>query len=112
MNNFHISEDGVAYYILTNEDLEHIKIDSDDAKSYLYLFNYCDEILVWCSFSEDIRSGNYRASIRSRDITINRVAARYGGGGHRVAAGARPKNLDEIYKLVADLGKEIRKTRK
>jgi len=111
MNNFKISKDGVAYYILNKEELARLHIDSDDAKAYLYLFNYCDEILIWCSFSEDERTGNYRASLRSRDITVNEVASHYGGGGHRVAAGARPKNLDEVYQLIEDLGKEIKKAR-
>ena len=108
MNNFTI-ENGVAYYILSHEELERLKIDADDAKAYLYLFNYCDEILVWCSFCEDRRENNYRASLRSRDITVNEVASHFGGGGHRVAAGCRPKNLEEVHKVIAELGEQIRK---
>lgn len=109
MNNFRLSEDGVAYYILTQKELERLKIDADEGKAYLYLFNYCDEILVWCSFCEDKRRGDWRGSLRSRDVTVNEVASHFRGGGHRLAAGCRPKNRQEIKQCVAELGQEIKK---
>lgn len=107
MNNFHVSPKGVAYYHLSIDDLKRLGIDSDDGKAYLYLFNYCDKILVWCAFCQDERTGNWRASLRSRDITVNAVAAKHNGGGHRVASGARPKNYEETLEVVKELDEVI-----
>lgn len=107
MNNYHLSKHGVAYYILSIEDCKHLGIDSDDGKAYLYLFNYCDDIKVWCAFCQDYRTGNYRGSLRSRDVVVNEIASHYGGGGHKFAAGCRPKNMDEVNKVVSELDEEI-----
>lgn len=104
LNNYQISEKGVAYFHLDAKALEELGLDSDEAKIYLYLFSYCEEVKVWIAFSEDSRTNNWRASIRSRDIVINKVAAKYGGGGHKVAAGARPETYADTLRLVEDIG--------
>lgn len=104
LNNYHISPKGVAYFHLNAATLQELGLDSDEAKIYLYLFSYCEDIKVWIAFSEDTRTNDWRASIRSRDIVINKVAAKYGGGGHKVAAGARPKTYEDTLQLVEDIG--------
>ena len=105
LGNYQISPKGVAYFHLSAKDLQELNLDSDEGKIYLYLFSYCEEVKVWICFCEDARTNDWRASIRSRDIVINKVAAQYGGGGHKVAAGARPQTYEDTLKLVEDIGK-------
>lgn len=102
-DNYKVSPKGVAYYHLNKDELKELNLDSDQVKIYLYLFSYCEEVKIWVSFAEDTRTNDWRASIRSRDIVINKVAAKYNGGGHKVASGARPKTYGETLKLISDL---------
>lgn len=102
-DNYKVSPKGVAYYHLDKDELKELNLDSDQVKIYLYLFSYCEEVKIWVSFAEDTRTNDWRASIRSRDIVINGVAAKYNGGGHKVASGARPKTYEDTLKLIIDL---------
>ena len=107
MNHYKISKNGVAYYILNKDELNELNLDPDNGKMFLSLFNYYDDIKVWCCFVEDSRKNNFRGSIRSRDIVINEVCAKFNGGGHKFASGLRVKNVDEVYKVVEELDKEV-----
>ena len=44
-----------------------------------------------------------QVSIRSRDITINQVAAKYNGGGHALASGAKLEKIELLPDLINDL---------
>jgi phosphoesterase RecJ-like protein len=107
MNNYKVSPNGVAYYHLPAEVLDELGIDSDEAKVYMGMFSFVEGVNVWVCFSEDNREHNWRASIRSRSIVINEVATKYGGGGHKQAAGARPKDYEDTLNLINDLDKLI-----
>lgn len=107
MNNYYISEHGVAYYILSKELLKELNMDSDEAKAYLGVFSFHEGINVWVCLAEDERENNYRGSVRSRKVIINKVCAKYGGGGHDVASGCRPQNKEDIENLIKDLDKEV-----
>ena len=54
-------------------------------------------------FSEDVKMNVIKANIRSRGPIINEVAAKYGGGGHIYASGARLKTWKEAEELIKDL---------
>ncbi|MBQ9730821.1 MAG: bifunctional oligoribonuclease/PAP phosphatase NrnA [Bacilli bacterium] len=103
MNNYKVSPNGVAYYHLPADVLDRLNIDSDEAKVYMGMFSFVEGINIWVCFSEDNREHNWRASIRSRSIVINEVATKYGGGGHKQASGARPKDYEDTLNLIKDL---------
>ncbi|MFA6739376.1 MAG: bifunctional oligoribonuclease/PAP phosphatase NrnA [Bacilli bacterium] len=107
LNHYVITPGKVAYYHLSQADLEMLGISSEEGKNLSYLFNYCDEILVWVAFAEDVATGLWRASIRSRDVIVNRVAARHRGGGHLHAAGARARTYEETLEIIRELEEEI-----
>src|SRR3712207_2067386 len=54
------------------------------------LVNYpmaCGEVEA-CAFFKETAPGTYRVSLRSKgDVNVARIAERFGGGGHRNAAG-------------------------
>ena len=50
-------------------------------------------LLITCVIFEDIPGGKVRVSSRSKDnrLDVSAVCAQFGGGGHRMASGARMK---------------------
>ncbi|OKZ79358.1 MAG: hypothetical protein BHW07_04085, partial [Clostridium sp. CAG_433_25_7] len=83
--------------IVTDNGLGYLKL-SDEVIN----FNNIDEVLVWVTFSEDIKMNQIRVNARSRGPEINKILERYNGGGHKFAAGARIKTFDEIEHIIKD----------
>ncbi|MBQ9266257.1 MAG: bifunctional oligoribonuclease/PAP phosphatase NrnA [Bacilli bacterium] len=107
MNNFKIDKYGVAYYVLTNNDLINLKITSERGKDNVNLFSNIEGVKIWCSITEDITEPCFRVSIRSRNYVINGVAAEFKGGGHAQASGAQIADLSELPKLIEALDRLI-----
>ena len=66
-------------------------------------YNYIKEVIVWATITEDVKNKQIRVSIRSRGPQINLLAEKYGGGGHKMASGAKLKTFDEAMKLMKEL---------
>ena len=62
---------------------------------------------IWVNFTEDEDSNSVITEIRSNKYNINKIATKYGGGGHQFASGATLKSFDEARRLLADLDKLI-----
>ncbi len=103
LNNYKVSPHGVAYYVLTNDDLIKLNMTSDRGKENVNLFSNIEGINIWCSITEDITEPCFRISIRSRDYTVNGVASMFKGGGHAQASGAQIKDLTELDSFIAAL---------
>ena len=103
LNNFKISEHGVAYYILDKKTQDDLKITTERGKENVNLFSNIEGVNVWCSITEDVKDHCWRVSIRSKEKAINGVAAKWGGGGHAQASGAKLDNLNQIDEFVSDL---------
>ena len=67
------------------------------------LFSNIKGIGIWVSVSEDAKENEYRVSIRSKGVKINGIAAKYGGGGHDQASGAKLTCIEELDSLIKDL---------
>jgi len=102
-NNFKITENGLAYIVLTDEVLKEFDVDAATAGNMVNNFNYIEEIITWVVFSFDKTNDTIRGSIRSRGPVINEVASQFNGGGHIYASGVRLKTLDEVEALVHKL---------
>ena len=101
--NLKLTEDKVAYIKLTDELLKKYEVDSASAGNMINDLKFVDGILIWVFLSEDTKAEVIKANIRSRGPIINEVAAKYGGGGHVYASGARLKTWDEAEALINDL---------
>jgi len=100
-----ITENGVGHIKITDDVLKKFKADASSAGNMVNNFNFIDEILVWLTVSEDIKNNIFKVSIRSRGPVINKVAEKYGGGGHKLASGVRFTTLEEVDFLINDLDK-------
>ena len=101
--NMKVTENGVAYIILTNDIITKFKADSASAGNMINNFNFIDEILVWIIVTEDYKNDNVRVNIRSRGPEINKIAEKYNGGGHALASGARLSSINEAESLISDI---------
>lgn len=105
LNHFDVSKGGIAYYILPQEVQDDLKITTERGKENINLFANIEGIHAWCSITEDRRKNEWRVSIRSKKTAIDEVAAKFGGGGHAQASGAKLNTLAELPLLIAELDK-------
>ena len=103
LNHFSVSDYGVAYYVLDAKLQRDLNITTERGKENVNLFSNIEGINVWCSVTEDPKDNCWRVSIRSKGTPINGVAAKWEGGGHAQASGAKLKNLDQLPAFINDL---------
>ena len=103
LNNFTVTNHGIAYYILDANALKMLDRAADQGKEYVNIFSEVEGINAWASISEDEEKHIWRVSIRSKAQPINVVATKYRGGGHAQASGATLHSFEEIAMLIADL---------
>lgn len=104
----HIKEDqGVAWYYMSNEDLNDLHISRDKGSQYVNTLANIKEYPIWMAVTQNLEKNNFRVSIRSRQIAINDVASHFRGGGHAFASGVTLESLDELPLLVNQLKEKI-----
>jgi bifunctional oligoribonuclease and PAP phosphatase NrnA len=81
----------VAYTWVTTEMFEESGAKREDTEGLIDYARAIDGVLVAILFEETTEPGKTRISLRSKHpkLDVNSVARRFGGGGHREAAGAR-----------------------
>lgn len=107
---YKVTSNGVAYYMVSNDDLIKLNIEREKVKAFVNLFAGYEEIKVWVQFSEDVTATDefkWKVSIRSRGLKINDVASRHNGGGHDNAAGAKCVDENEMLRLIEELDELI-----
>ena len=108
LNHFSVSEHGIAYYVLDAKIQQELNITTERGKENVNLFSNIEGINAWCSITEDPKDNCWRVSIRSKAKAINGVAARWEGGGHAQASGAKINNLDQLPAFIDDLDQLFR----
>ena len=108
LNNFNVSEHGIAYYVLDAKIQKELNITTERGKENVNLFSNIEGINAWCSITEDPKDNCWRVSIRSKAKAINGVAAKWEGGGHAQASGAKINNLDQLPAFIDDLDQLFR----
>lgn len=103
INNINITENGLGYIMIDQDTLDELKTDAATMTNVVNDLTYITEMISWVVFAYDKNNKNIRASIRSRGPIINEVAAKYNGGGHIYASGARLSSFDEAKDMVEDL---------
>ena len=103
LNNYQVTEKGVAYYILDRKALSALNLTTEQGKDNINIFSNIDGINIWMSITEDLTENIFRVSIRSKEIHVDLIANKYEGGGHHLAVGAKLKSLSELPNLLKDL---------
>lgn len=98
------TEKNVAYIITTKEELTDYGADAAAiSRGMVNVMADIKGVNIWVNFTES--DGCFLCELRSDRYNINKVAVKYGGGGHEKASGAKIKDKKEIFKMLADLDK-------
>ena len=91
-----IEEEGLVYIKLDRETLKRLNVTSGQAKEKVNELGLVRSFKIWALFIEQEEDGliHYNGSLRSRCLTVNDIAKKYNGGGHRLAAAV--KQLDDV----------------
>lgn len=110
-SNFGMLDNKVAYIIINREDYETFGLSFNEAKEKVFVLGGVDEFLSWALFveKEKDKDGNriYNGSLRSKNRTINDIANRFHGGGHRFACGVKGLKRNDIDQLLQELLKRV-----
>jgi phosphoesterase RecJ-like protein len=90
-NHFHLTcNNRIAYLWLKAADFARTGADRNDTEGLIDHIRDIEPVVVACIF-EEVEPELTRISLRSKSdaVNVNDIAAQFGGGGHRAAAGAR-----------------------
>lgn len=91
------SDERIAFSYISQEDLENVSARPGDHEGLVDLGRHIDGVEVSIFMRED---NGYRISFRSNGlIDVNKVAKKFGGGGHKMAAAAK---LDGSFKEIKE----------
>ncbi|MCM1437912.1 MAG: bifunctional oligoribonuclease/PAP phosphatase NrnA [Roseburia sp.] len=79
-------EDKLAFITVTQNDFKATGTDKSQTEGFVDFPLSIDGVEVSVSLME-VKSNQYKASLRSRSVNVNAVAERFGGGGHVLASG-------------------------
>ena len=96
------TDKNVAYIYTTREEMESYNTDTFTvSRGMVNVMGEIRGVDIWVNFTE--ADEGVMCEIRSSKYNINRIAVKYGGGGHLKASGATLKNRGEAMSLLADL---------
>lgn len=102
-----ILDSGMAYMVLSTELVESFNLGDAGTAFVVPLPGRIDSIKTWAIFEEQ-DDHSYRARLRSKGITINKIARHHDGGGHPLASGARARDMDEVNDIIDELDRAVR----
>ncbi len=96
------SNDRVASFALSTETVKKLGTLPEDTEGLIDTIRAIDGVMV-AAFFEELGDDRVRISLRSKSpkIDVSKICGQFGGGGHRLAAGARiPGSLTEVQEKV------------
>lgn len=92
---------GVAYILVDKEMQEKFQLNRESAGASVTYLEEIRDSLCWIAFIEtDDADGAIRVRLRSRFMSINKLAEEYHGGGHACACGATVYSKEEMCSLI------------
>lgn len=105
-----IEENGLVYIKLDRETLKKLNITAGQAKEKVNELGLVRTFKIWAIFieQEEDESVHYNGSIRSRGLSVNDIAKKYNGGGHRLAAAVKALDENLLESCLNDLRLRIK----
>lgn len=105
VSKFKRTEHNVIYCFADVPDYEQFGLKFDQISKNVNVIGNIRGCPIWCLFTRS-PEGNIRIEFRSSGLDIQQIAKKYGGGGHRCAAGARFENQKD-FKLCMEVVKDL-----
>ena len=102
LNNINISENGVAHVYVDRTTMAEYGLTFEQASACVSYLDSIKDSLIWIAFIDADNSDDIRVRLRSRFITVNRLAEKYEGGGHACASGATVHSRTQMEELIRE----------
>ncbi len=102
-----IINDTIACVILNEEDLQKWNKTPGNARNFIDELGHVREFQIWTIFTEN-KDHLYDGSLRSKRVTINDIAQKYHGGGHKNASGVKNLSRDDIQNILTDFQNRLK----
>lgn len=93
----------VAYIMVEERDYKKFKVEFEEASSQVNALLGAKEINYALYAIYKKVSKDYKVSLRSKKLPINKIAEQFNGGGHAMASGAKVKDTREFNLLLKQL---------
>lgn len=101
-----ITPNGVVHLYVNNEMQQKFNLTSEQASEAVSFLKGIKGCIAQLAFI-DMPDGTIRVRLRSRFMTINQLAEKYGGGGHQCTCGATLHHPSEIEPMLKDADKMV-----
>lgn len=101
LQNYTLTPSGMSSIKITSQLLSEYHIKPEETSQIVGTLGDISGIKAWVIFIEE--ADDIRVRLRSKGPVVNTVAAKFGGGGHPMAAGATVANWEETERVVRDL---------
>ena len=105
LNNIKITENGVAYVYIDRSAMKKHGLSFEQASACVSYMDSIKNSLIWIAFIDSDNNKDIRVRLRSRFITVNKLAEKYEGGGHACASGATVHSKKQMKALIAEADK-------
>lgn len=96
------TKNNVAYIVTPLDEFLSLGVDSFTvSRGMVNTMADIKGVSIWVNFTQT--EAGVLAELRSSAYDINKIAVKYGGGGHLKASGATLTDLDTAYKMLEDL---------
>jgi len=102
LENLKITDSGFGYIFISKDKLESFNLDEGELDHAVPLIGRINKVHNWIVVSEK-DPNRFRVNLRSKCVSINDIAEKYGGGGHPLASGAYVGSMDEVNRLISDM---------
>ena len=105
-----LTDSGVAYIYTPREEAESYGVDSFTiSRGMVNVMGEIKGVDIWVNFTEC--DTGVLAELRSSRYNINKIAVKYGGGGHEKASGATLADKAAAMSMLAELDKIVEENR-
>ncbi|MDE6059300.1 MAG: bifunctional oligoribonuclease/PAP phosphatase NrnA [Clostridia bacterium] len=97
-----ITPSGVAYVYMDEAAQEKFHLTLEAASEVVSELKGIRGSLIWIAFIDNKEKNQIRVRLRSRFLSVNELANKYHGGGHKTSAGATVYSKEEMQSLIQD----------
>lgn len=102
LDNFQVTDSGFGYIVIRKDQLDKFNLDDGELDHVVPLIGRIKDVNNWIVVSEKDLN-RFRVNLRSKNVSINGVAEKFGGGGHPLASGVYVGSMDEVKALIKDM---------